>query len=56
MGHTQRGECAGEQQEKGRKSNTWMWLMCSLYRGEYSNLKLAEYTMGRGLGSSEEVR
>jgi hypothetical protein len=22
MGHTQRGECAGEQQEKGRKSNT----------------------------------
>jgi hypothetical protein len=29
--------------------------MCSLYRSDYSNLKLAEATMGRGVGSSEEV-
>jgi hypothetical protein len=29
--------------------------MCSLYKNEYNNLKLAEATMGRGLGSSEEV-
>jgi hypothetical protein len=29
--------------------------MDSLYRGKYSNLKLAEATMGKGLGSSEEV-
>jgi hypothetical protein len=27
-----------------------MWLMCSLYRNEYSNLKLAEATVERGLG------
>jgi hypothetical protein len=26
-----------------------------LYVSKYSNLKLAEATMGRGLGSSEEV-
>jgi hypothetical protein len=31
-----------------------MRLVCSLYRNEYSNLKLAKATMGRGLGSSEE--
>jgi hypothetical protein len=30
-------------------------LMGSMYRYEYSNLKLAEATMGRVLGSSEEV-
>jgi hypothetical protein len=30
-------------------------LMWSLYRNEYSNFKLAESTMGRGLGSSEEI-
>jgi hypothetical protein len=27
----------------------------SLYRCEYSNLKLAEATMGTGLGSNEEI-
>jgi hypothetical protein len=35
--------------------NTWMWL-CSLYRNEYRNLKLARVTMGKGLGRSEETR
>jgi hypothetical protein len=30
-----------------------MWLMCSLYRSEYSNLKLAETTMERGPQSSK---
>jgi hypothetical protein len=29
--------------------------ICSLYRSKYSNLKLAETTMGRGPGRSEEV-
>jgi hypothetical protein len=47
MGHTLRGNCAWEEWRKGRKPKTWMWLMCSQYRNEYSNLKL--------LGSSEEV-
>jgi hypothetical protein len=28
----------------------------TIYRNKYSNLKLAMATMGRGLGSSEEVR
>jgi hypothetical protein len=28
--------------------------MFLLYRNEYSNLKLAEAAIGRGLGSSEE--
>jgi hypothetical protein len=39
---------------KGRKPKTWIWLMCSLYRREYSNLKLAKATMGRWLRNSEE--
>jgi hypothetical protein len=52
MGHTLRGECAWEKLGKGRKPKTWMWLIYSLYRSTYSNLKLAESTMGRGLGSS----
>jgi hypothetical protein len=43
----------GTGKEKETKSR--MWVICSLYRSEYSNLKLAEVTMGRGLGSSEEV-
>jgi hypothetical protein len=54
MIHTLRGECAQEEQGKGRKPKTWMWLMCSLYRSKSSNLKLAESTVGRGPGSSEE--
>jgi hypothetical protein len=29
--------------------------MCSLYRNEYRNLKLAGATMGRGLGRSERI-
>jgi hypothetical protein len=29
--------------------------VCSLQRSEYSNLKLAEATTGRGLGNTEEV-
>jgi hypothetical protein len=48
-GHTQEG------QGKERKPKIWMWLMCSLYRNECSNLKLAEATMASGLGSSEQV-
>jgi hypothetical protein len=55
MGHTLRGEHTWEEQGKGRKPNTWMWFMCSLQRREYSNLKLAEATMGSELGSSDEV-
>jgi hypothetical protein len=39
---------------QGKESKTWMWLMCSQYRNEYRNLKLAWPTMGRGLGRSEE--
>jgi hypothetical protein len=30
--------------------------MCSLYRNEYRNLKLAVATMGRGLGRNEEKK
>jgi hypothetical protein len=37
---------------KGKETKT---LNMELYRNEYSNLKLAEATMGRGLGSNEEV-
>jgi hypothetical protein len=54
MGHTKKRLHTGGIW-KGRKSKTWMWLMCSLYRSGYSNIKLAEVTMGKGLGSSEEV-
>jgi hypothetical protein len=39
---------------QGKKIKNLKVLMCSLYRNEYRNLKLAEATMGRGLGSSEE--
>jgi hypothetical protein len=42
-------------QRKERKPKTWMWLMSSLLRSEYNNLQLAEATMGRGPGNSEEV-
>jgi hypothetical protein len=31
-----------------------MKLMCSLYRNEYRNFKLARATMGSGLGRSEK--
>jgi hypothetical protein len=55
MGHMLRGQCTQEELGKGREPKTQMWLMCSLYRSEYSNLKLAEATMGRGQGSNEEV-
>jgi hypothetical protein len=44
-----------EELGKGRKPKTSKSLMCPLYRSEYSNLKLAEATTGRGLGSSEVV-
>jgi hypothetical protein len=33
-----------------------MWLLCSLYRNEYRNLKLARATIGRGLGRSKRTR
>jgi hypothetical protein len=55
MGHTLKRDHAREVQGKGRKPKTGMWLICSLYRSKYSNLKLVEATMGRGVGSSEEV-
>jgi hypothetical protein len=51
---TVRGGCAQEGQGQGKKPNTLMWLMCSLYRNECRNLKLAGTTMGRGLRRSEE--
>jgi hypothetical protein len=53
MGHTKERPPL-EGQEKGRKSKTLMWLICSWYRNEYRNLKLARATMGRGLKRSEE--
>jgi hypothetical protein len=31
-----------------------MWLICSLYRNEYRNFKLAGATMRKALGRSEE--
>jgi hypothetical protein len=54
MGHTLRGDCTQEGYEKERKSKTCTCLMCSLYRHECRNLKLAGATVGRGLGRSEE--
>jgi hypothetical protein len=39
---------------EGKETKKLNWLMCSLYRNEYSNLKLARATMGRGPGRSEE--
>jgi hypothetical protein len=38
MCHTLRRKCTQEKYRKGRKSKTWIWLMCSLYRNEYSIL------------------
>jgi hypothetical protein len=52
---TLRGGYAREGWGKRRKPKTWMRLMCSPYRNEYRNLKLAEDTMGSGLGKSKEV-
>jgi hypothetical protein len=53
MGYTKRSLCKGRiGQEKEPKS--WMRLMCSLYRKEYRNFKLAGATMGSGLRMSKE--
>jgi hypothetical protein len=52
MGHTLWGKCAWEEYGKGRKPKSWMCLIFSLWRSKYSNLKLSEATMGRGLGNS----
>jgi hypothetical protein len=41
--------------DREREGNQNLNVMCSLYRSKYSNFKLAEATMGRGPGSSEEV-
>jgi hypothetical protein len=38
---TQRGGSAREGSSKGKKPKTRMRLMCSLYRNEYGNFKLA---------------
>jgi hypothetical protein len=52
---TLRGGCITEGQGKGRKPKTYlMRLMCSLYRNEYRNFKLAGATMGSRLWRSEE--
>jgi hypothetical protein len=51
---TLRGGHSQEGQGKEQKPKTLMWLMCSLYRNEYRNLKVAEATMGRRLGRREE--
>jgi hypothetical protein len=48
MGHTLRRDHVWEGLGQGKKQKTGMWLMCSLDRNEYSNLKLAEATVGRG--------
>jgi hypothetical protein len=53
MGHTLRGDCTLEGYRTGGKETKY--LMCSLYRNECSLLQLAGATMGKGLGSSEEV-
>jgi hypothetical protein len=55
MGHLLWQERTLQVLGKGKKPKTWMWWMLSLYWSKYSNLKLAEATMGRGLESSEEV-
>jgi hypothetical protein len=39
---------------KGKKLKTRMWLMCLLYRNEYSNLEQTRATMGKGIDRSEE--
>jgi hypothetical protein len=39
---------------QGKETKFWMSLMCSLYRNEYRNFRLACATMGSGLGRSEE--
>jgi hypothetical protein len=41
---------------KGKETQNLNVVECSLYRSEYSNLKLAEATMGMGPGSSAEVQ
>jgi hypothetical protein len=43
-----------EEQGKGSKIKTLMWLMCSLYMNECRNFKLAEATTGSRLRRSEE--
>jgi hypothetical protein len=53
MGHTKGRLCTGEIRQ-GKETKNLMWLMCSLYRNEHRNLKLASATIGRGLGRSEE--
>jgi hypothetical protein len=45
MCHTLRGEYS--MRGIGKKLKTWMWLMYSLKRSKYNNLKLAEATTGR---------
>jgi hypothetical protein len=47
-----RPHTGGISQEQETKN--LIWLMCSLYRNEYRNLKLAGATMGSGLGRNEE--
>jgi hypothetical protein len=55
MGHTLKEECVQEEWGNGRKPKNYMWLICSLYRSEYNDLKLAEATLERGLRNSEEA-
>jgi hypothetical protein len=51
---TQQGETAHGKNREREGNLKRMCLMCLLYKSEYSNLKLAETTMGRGPRSSEE--
>jgi hypothetical protein len=50
MGHTLRGKCAWEEQGKGREGKG-----CAQCRGVNIVILNREATIGRGLGSSEEV-
>jgi hypothetical protein len=53
-GHRVREDCSQELYGMGSNRKTWMLFMSALYGNEYRNLKLAETTMGRVLGSSVE--
>jgi hypothetical protein len=46
---TLRGGHAQEEWGKRRKLRTRIWLIYSLYKNEYRNLKLAETTIRKGL-------
>jgi hypothetical protein len=52
-GHTKGRLCKGGMGQ-GKETKNLMRLMCSLYRNEYRNFKLAGVAMGNGLERNEE--